>query len=334
MKKRLINGTRIEGVLYQHSLELKVSGPNSKKPGTEFISGAIEVATNNAMTNIVPVHFTYVTATTKQGKENATFTTLKNIIDKKIGCYTDPEVGDKAAKVRVDSTIGLNEFYSDRNGAEELVSVKRCEGGFVHVTTSINENENQRNTFEVDVVIVGARDRDAVEDDAGNVTSPAKVIIDGRIFNFRGDMLPVTFSVVNEKAMDYFRGLEASPKNPVFTKIKGQIISEQGVRLIREESAFGDDSVREVPTSNKDYVVTWAAVEPYEFGLEETITFDDLKAAAQARENTLAELKQRREEYKASQGNAIGAANAAPKAAATTKKAAPDLPATDDNFDF
>ena len=42
MKKRMINTTRIEGVLYQHSLELKVSGPNSKKPGTEFISGNID----------------------------------------------------------------------------------------------------------------------------------------------------------------------------------------------------------------------------------------------------------------------------------------------------
>ena len=306
MKARLLNSTRIEGILYQHNLELKVSGPNSKKPGTEFISGTIDIATNDKKTNIVPVHFTYVTAVTASGKENATFTTLKNIIDGKIGCYTNPEVGDNAAKLRVDSAIGLNEFYSDRSGAEELVSVKRNEGGFVHVAQSISENENQRSTFEADVVIVGVREREAVEDDSGNVTSPAKAIIDGRIFNFRKEMLPITFSAINPKAIDYFVGLEASPKNPVFTKVRGQIVSEQITRYIHEESAFGEDSVREVQSSNKDYVVTWAASEPYEFGLEETITFADLKAAAQARENTLAELKQRRDEYKASQGNAIG----------------------------
>lgn len=316
MKARLINSTRIEGILYQHNLELKVSGPNSKKPGTEFISGTIDVATNDKKTNIVPVHFTYVTAVTANGKENATFTTLKNIIDGKIGCYTDPEVGDNAAKLRIDSAIGLNEFYSDRSGAEELVSVKRNEGGFVHVAQSISENENQRSTFETDIVIVGVREKDAVEDDSGNVITPAKAIIDGRIFNFRKDMMPVEFSAINPKAIDYFLGLDASPKTPVFTKVRGQIVSEQITRYIREESAFGDDSVREVQSSNRDYVVTWAASEPYEFGLEETITFEDLKAAAQARENTLAELKQRRDEYKASQGNAIGntkAANAAPK---------------------
>ena len=308
MKARLLNSTRIEGILYQHNLELKVSGPNSKKPGTEFISGTIDIATNDAMTNIVPVHFTYVTATTAQGKENATFGTLKNIIDGKVGCYTNPDVGANAAKVRVDSAIGLNEFYSDRSGTEELVSVKRNEGGFVHVVQSISENEKQRSTFEADVVIVGVREKEAVEDDNGNVTAPAKAIIDCRLFNFRKDMMPTTLTAINPKAIDYFVSLEASPKNPVFTKVRGQIVSEQVTRYIHEESAFGEDSVREVQSSNKDYVVTWAASEPYDFGTEDTITFEDLKIAAATRENMLAELKQRRDEYKASQGNAIGAA--------------------------
>ena len=202
MKKRLINTVHVEGILYQHSLELKVSGANSKKPGTEFISGNIEIATNDAKTNIVPIHFTYVTATTAQGKENATYTTLKNIIDKKVGWYTDPEVRDNAAKIRVDSAIGLNEFYSNRTGTTELVSVKRNEGGFVHVVNSISENEKQRSTFETDIVIVGVSERDAVEDDTGRIVTPAKAIVNGRIFNFRNDMLPVEFSAINPNAIN------------------------------------------------------------------------------------------------------------------------------------
>lgn len=314
MKAKLLNSTRIEGILYQHNLEFKISGPNAKKPGTEYITGTIDIATNDAMTNIVPVHFTYETAVRANGKENATFATLKNIIDKKIGCYTDPEVGANAAKLRIDSAIGLNEFYSDRSGTEELVSVKRNEGGFVHVVQSISENERQRSTFEADIVIVGVREKEAVEDENGNIVAPAKAIIDCRLFDFRNSMLPTTLSATNPKAIDYFVGLEASPKNPVFTKVRGQIVSEQVTRYIHEESAFGEDSVREIQSSNKDYVITWAASEPYEFGLEETITFEDLKIAASARENMLATLKQRRDQYKASQGNAIGAArNSAPK---------------------
>ena len=59
MKAKMFNATHIEGVLYQHSLERKESGPNSAKPGTVYISGNIEIATDNALINIVPVHFTY-----------------------------------------------------------------------------------------------------------------------------------------------------------------------------------------------------------------------------------------------------------------------------------
>ena len=85
MKKKLINTARVEGYVYESSLELKKSGPNSKNPGTEFIAGELKVATNDALTNIISVHFTYVTAVTTGGKNNATFGVLKNIVDKNIG---------------------------------------------------------------------------------------------------------------------------------------------------------------------------------------------------------------------------------------------------------
>ena len=53
--KSMINKTHIEGYLYEHALEKKVSGPNSKNPGTEFISGTISIATAspNLWVNIV-----------------------------------------------------------------------------------------------------------------------------------------------------------------------------------------------------------------------------------------------------------------------------------------
>ena len=58
---------------------------------------------------------------------------------------------ETAAKLRADSAIGLNEFYSDRTGKEELVSVKRNEGGFIHLADSLNPDEKSRNTFEADM---------------------------------------------------------------------------------------------------------------------------------------------------------------------------------------
>jgi len=54
------------------------------------------------MTNIVSIHFTYVTPTTKTGNANATFNTLQNIING-VTCNVIDHGVDKAAKIRIDS---------------------------------------------------------------------------------------------------------------------------------------------------------------------------------------------------------------------------------------
>ena len=38
MSKKFINQSHIEGVLYEHKLELKETGPNSKNPVTKYIA--------------------------------------------------------------------------------------------------------------------------------------------------------------------------------------------------------------------------------------------------------------------------------------------------------
>lgn len=309
MKNAMINKTHIEGVLYQHDLELKVTGETSKNPGTEYIAGSVEIATDDAGVNIVPVHFTYVTATTSKGKANASFNTLKDIIDGKLGTVMK-DGADKAAKLRIDSAIGLNEFYSERNGQEELVSVKRNEGGFIHVVSSVNEDEKTRNTFEVDMIITNVSRIEANEERQ----TPEKVIVRGVTFNFRNDILPIELSVTNTNAMDYFEGLGASGKEPVFTRVRGRQVSETIVRTIEEESAFGEASVREVKSTRKDFVITWAQKEPYIWDDESTITAAELSELVAKRETDLAAMKTRSDEYKASKG--AGKATAAPKAGA------------------
>jgi hypothetical protein len=307
--KKMVNNTHIEGVLYQHDLALKVTGENSKNPGTEFITGNIEIATDDAGINIVPVHFTYVTATTAKGSANATFNVLKNIID---GVYKTvmTDGADKATMLRVDSAIGLNEFYTDRSGKEELVSAKRNEGGFVHVAPTIAEDEKTRNTFECDIIINNVIH---VEGDEEKGTTD-KATVKGVIFNFRNDLMPVEFSVTNPKAMAYFEDLGASNSNPIFTKIKGRQISESIVRRVEEESAFGEPSIKEYKSTRKDFVITWAMAEPYVWDDDSTITARELTEALAAREIALAEMKRRSDEYKASKGQAPAAAAPAPGA--------------------
>ena len=225
--KKMFNATHIEGTLYQHDLELKVSGENSKSPGTEFISGNVEIATDDAGVNIVPVHFTYVTAVTSKGKTNDTFNTLKNIIN---GTYKSimKDGADVATKLRIDSAIGLNEFYSDRSGKEELVSAKRNEGGFVHVVATVNEDEKTRNTFDCDIIITNVMHKEA--DEEKNIAE--KAIVKGAIFNFRNELLPVEFSVIHPGAIAYFEDLGASASNPVFTRVKGRQVSESIIRTV------------------------------------------------------------------------------------------------------
>lgn len=296
------NKTRIDGRLYQHSLELKESGPNSKTPGTKFISGNVEIATDNDITNIVTVHYTYVTATTSTGKSNATFNVLKDIIDGKLGSVM-ANGADNAAIITIDSAIGLNEFFSDRNGKEELVSAKRNEGGFAVVKSAADEDETKRNTFDVDMIITGTRMIEADPDK----DLPEKMILRGAIFDFRNSLLPIELSVVNPRAISYFESLEITQRNPVFTRLQGRQVSEVVTREVIEESAFGDPVVKKFASTRKDWVVTWAASEPYAWDDESTITAAELTKAMSDRETYLATLKQRQDEYKASKGQPAAA---------------------------
>ena len=308
--KKMINKVHLEGYLYEHTLELKKSGPNSKKPGTEYIAGEIKIATDNAMTNIIPVHFSYVTEMTGGGKPNATFTTLKNIVDGNIGAYM--KVGDKAGKLKIDTAIALNEFFSDKinPGNLELVSTKRYEGGFVHAVDVIEEDEKLRNTFECDMLINGAVRKEG-DPDKNTVD---KVVIKGAIFDFRNALLPIEFSVLNPAAMDYFESLELNPNtNPLFTKLFGRQVSEIVIKKTVEESAWGEDIVKESKSTRKDFIITNASRVPYEFGEEGVLTVDEVNEAIKNREMYLATLKQKREEYNASKA-APAAAAAVPTA--------------------
>lgn len=299
MKNSFINAVNLQGWLYQHDLKIKKSGAQSKNPGTEFISGTIEIATDEAKLNVIPVHFTYVTATTSKGNPNATFTALKNIIDGVHGSIME-HGEDKAVKLKVDTSINLNEFYSDRSGKEELVSAKRNEGGFVHVIQNFDKEENARNIFTCDMVITGARRIEESED--GQI--PEHVIIKGAIFDFRKSLMPVEFVVTNPRGMDYFENAGASQTTPFCTQIKGRQISQTIVKEEVKESAFGDAVVEEKRSSKKEFNVFWASQNPYEWDDESFITAKELEDKMKERQTYLATVKQRQDEYKASQATA------------------------------
>lgn len=294
--RKTINTTHIEGWLYQHALSLKVTGEKSKNPGTQFINGTIDVATNDAMTNIVTIHFSYVTPTyAKSGSPNATFNALQNIING-VTCNVIEHGADRAAKIRIDSQVGLNEFWSTRNNPEgEVVSQIRNEGGFIHVVQTVAAAEGLRDIFKTDMIVTGVR---RIEADPTRGREE-KVEIKGYVFDFRNALLPVTYYAYGG-GMDHFEALEASVNNPVFLCVNGHQVSKT-ITTVRESenSGWGETFAQEVTSTQREFVVT-GADSPYEWDTEESIMAQEYKEALQNREMAIAEIKSRQEEYEAS----------------------------------
>ena len=303
------NEERIEGRLFSHHLEEKVSGPTSKHPGTPFISGTIELATDDNDLNIVEIHYTYVTELQKSGKKNSTYTNLKRIISE--GKTVTANGHDEAWKIRATPSIALNDYYP--HGQDELVSLPRNEGGFVSIISSLSDDPSQRNKFTADMLITGV-----VRDDSSD-TPLAKV--NGAIFNFRNDLLPIHFVIRNEDGINYFEDLGASSSEPVYTKVWGKIVSRTESITQETESAFGDAAVDMKQRRVREWMITGAQREPYSFGEGGLLTVEDVKKAVQNREVMLADIKQRSKEYYASHN-------------ASAKPTNTPISMTDGKFDF
>ena len=300
MKKKIFNEEKIEGRVYQHKLQIKtVQDKESKNYGTEYITGTLDVATDEEGLNVVSTHYTYVTEMTKNGKKNVTFGVLKSIIDGAKTWIIDGK--DAAFKVRLTPALALNDFYTDD---DELVSVKINEGGFANAVSSLSEDENERATFHCDILITSVNRIEANED---NNIPEDYLTIKGAVFNFKNDILPIEFVCRREDGMSYFESLDASPSNPVFTEVRGQIVATTIEREIKEESAFGSAMVKKVPKNIKEWRIVWARPVEYAFGEEDTITVEDIQKALQDREVYLAGIKKRRDDWRATR-NAAGPA--------------------------
>ena len=297
--RKTINREHVEGRVYEHNLAIKkVQNTESANYGKEFIGGTLDIATDEDCLNIVTINFTYVTEKTSKGNNNDTYTALKSIIENGKTVLVDGK--DAATMVKVDTALGVNDFYTNRNGKEELVSAKRNEGGFVHIVNKLAD-EATRSTFEMDMLINGTR---LVEADEEKNIPADYLVVKGAVFNFRDAILPVEFVVKNAGGIKYFQSLEADKTNLVFTKVWGTINSETVITRREEESAFGEAAVKEYERKVREWVITGTAKETYEIGDEKDgITVEELQKAMADREVYLADVKKRQDEYQASKNN-------------------------------
>lgn len=305
------NTMNIEGKIYQFDLEEKVTGEQSKTPGTHYITGTIDVATDESLSNIVQVHYSYVAPTYASGKPNNNFSAMQKIMNGAKTVVTDGYA--EATSVRLNPSYQTNDFYPQ--GQDTPVSAPRNEGGFVTLVTPDKmrpEGDSGRNKFTFDIVISNVAEK--VPEDGDEY-----VTIEGIVFNYNNSAIyPVNLTARNKDAMKYFLDLGASKSNPVYTKVWGKIVNVFTTTEKTIESAFGDAEVETVVHRTREYMVTGANPVPYEFDTADTITADELKKALQDREVYLASEKKRTEEWRASQGG--NGASPAAQAANTVSK--------------
>lgn len=306
--KKTINKVHVEGRVYDFDLaEKTVQNPASKFYGKEFIGGTIDIATDNAGLNVIQVAFPFVQPTTSTGKQSPTYTALKKIIDS--GKTVLQDGMENATMVKVDSSLALNDFYTERGNEEVLVSAKRIQGGFINIVNSLNEVEAARNTFECDILINGTQ---IVEANPEKNIENDYLVIKGAVFDFRNAILPTDFVVKNPAGMKFFESRDVAPTNLLFTKIWGTIKSETIVTRREEESAFGDPSVKEFTKVLKEWIVNGTSSEEkiYELGNASTgITEEEIKKAMTDRETYLAEVKKKADDYKAQKAAGNAASN-------------------------
>lgn len=307
--KKMKNEVHLEGYIFGHSLERRVTGEQSKNPNTPYIRGTVEVATDEAGLNVVPVKYTYVTEVTSTGKKSPAWEVLSEIVDGNVKLFQNE--GTAATKVRIDSSMAINDFYN-QNG--ELISAKEVNGGYIHFQTNALPDESARDKFNVDFLITGtnikqdSNDKDYME-------------IKGYGFNFRNDLVPATLIIRIKDGIKYLENLDASPAEPKLMNLWGNINCTTVVHKSESEgeSAFGEAYVQTSTFQLREWLVKGAA-ECGEFGDENVMTSDDLKNAISAREEHLADVKRRNDERQASQKNSNSVFNAANKSESPTAK--------------
>lgn len=317
---KFINTEKIEGYVYStgkdfNQLGERVTGENSKNPGTKYIAGDLDIVVDETGINVVTVHYSYVTEFYSSGKPNSTYKVLKEIIDNPERTWIK---GGKENAFKVQCTgvsLGVNDFIGS-DGSK--VAALRNENGFCSIINEFDE-QSQRNFFKMDMLVTKVT---RVEADPEKNIEKDYATISGCVFGYGPKIIPVTFIMKKETGIKYFENLDVSNANPFFTNIWGKINCSTEKVIKKEESAFGEAAVQVYEKKVKEYVITGAKPVPYDFGDEDVLTKEDVMQMSQERQVMLAEVEKRYNESKAK------------KAAKNTTNAATATTVPDGDFVF
>lgn len=277
--KKMINFKTVEGVLYDHKLKAYVSSKN-----IPYIKGTIAVAVSDDKTIINSVQYVYEAPTFSKGGANSKYEVLKKIIDNEYKTFING--GDEAVKVSIKSAILRNEFFLAKDNV--FVSTQANMGGFIDIIPALNERENERNKFKVDMIINGVK----LEDADLEKKLPVRATLSGYIFDFRNEIYPAIFTVTNPNAITYFTvSQQISQAHPLFTQIWGIENSTIVTKTVTTENAFGEAEVNTTESKSRQYLVTGALKVPYVWDDANSLTAAEVMEAIQQRDVKLAKQK-------------------------------------------
>lgn len=293
--KNTINKEILEGRLYDFDLSKKtVKNQASNYYGQEFWSGTIQIATDEAGLNVIPVHYTFVLPTFGNGKTDSRFSAFEKITSEE---KTWLKVGkENAEMIRLTPSGDLNDFYIVND--DRAVSAQRNEGGFITFIKELAPEGTPRNKFTYDMII----NKVTVVEPKEDTDDVLHARIHGVIFNFRGAILPWDLIAYNPKAIEYFEGLGVSSAEPIYTQVWGSI-KNTTIKVEKEvENAWGEPMIEYSERTRREWVIEGSKPQLYDLTDEDKV---ELQKKVADRNVHLEEVKSAAIAYANSQKNAI-----------------------------
>ena len=263
--KNTINKENLEGRLYDFDLSKKtVKNQASNYYGQEFWSGTIQIATDEAGLNVIPVHYTFILPTFGNGKTDSRFSAFEKITSEE---KTWLKVGkENAEMIRLTPSGDLNDFYIVND--DRAVSAQRNEGGFITFIKELAPEGTSRNKFTYDMII----NKVTVVEPKEDTDDVLHARIHGVIFNFRGAILPWDLIAYNPKAIEYFEGLGVSSAEPIYTQVWGSI-KNTTIKVEKEvENAWGEPMIEYSERTRREWVIEGSKPQLYDFTEEDMRT--------------------------------------------------------------
>lgn len=293
--KNTINKEILEGRLYDFDLSKKtVKNQASNYYGQEFWSGTIQIATDEAGLNVIPVHYTFILPTFGNGKTDSRFSAFEKITSEE---KTWLKVGkENAEMIRLTPSGDLNDFYIVND--DRAVSAQRNEGGFITFIKELAPEGTSRNKFTYDMII----NKVTVVEPKEDTDDVLHARIHGVIFNFRGAILPWDLIAYNPKAIEYFEGLGVSSAEPIYTQVWGSI-KNTTIKVEKEvENAWGEPMIEYSERTRREWVIEGSKPQLYDLTDEDKV---ELQKKVADRNVHLEEVKSAAIAYANSQKNAI-----------------------------